>query len=242
MINAHCHLDPARLAAARKDGVTGWVASPGVSPDPDFTAKREEGVWWTAGIHPWAACEVAPEEALAALADRLDRVVAVGELGLDHKVARSPSERAVQLQLLRAQLSLARARDLPVVLHVVRSHGAVLDVLKNDGLPRRGGLVHGFSGAPEVASAYLGLGLHLGLGALSLNPRAQRLRASLPKLPESRIVVETDDSTLPLSAIVAAVAAARHEPASKTARYTTANAEALFGLSRDSGSGHDRAP
>lgn len=230
MIDAHCHPTPPRLAAGRADGVTGWVGSALLPEDLDKPAEQAEALWWSAGIHPWAAPDVVLRDALAALESRLDRVVAVGETGLDHGVARDSATRRVQRAAFRAQLALARERDLPVVLHVVRAHGAALEVLRSDGVPGRGGLVHGFSGALEVARGYLALGLHLGLGAAATNPRAKRLQAALPTLPSDRIVVETDDSDVPLSHVVAAVAAARGEPAAQTARYTTANARALFGL------------
>jgi TatD DNase family protein len=230
LIDAHCHPTPQRIEAARKDGVTRWVASAVQPEDLDKTGQDTTGVWWTAGIHPWQVGRAELSEALQALERRLQCVVAIGELGLDHAVARTPSARAAQRDAFREQLALARDHELPIVLHVVRAHGSVLKLLQDDGLPTRGGLVHGFTGAPEVAQAYLRLGLHLGLGATATNPRARRLHTALPGLPQDRIVVETDDSPVALSAIVAAVADARSEPASQTARYTSANAEALFGL------------
>ncbi len=230
MIDAHCHPSPQRLAAARGDGVTGWVGSVMVPEDLDDKNDASEDLWWSAGLHPWLAPGVVLKDALAALESRLDRVVAIGEMGLDHRRARDPDTRSLQRRAFRAQLALARDRGLPVVLHVVRAHGAALQVLRKDGMPTQGGLVHGFSGALEVAQSYLSLGLHLGVGATATNPRARRLRAALPVLPRDRLVVETDDSRVPLSHIVAAVAAVRGEPATQTARYTTANTRALFGL------------
>ena len=160
-------------------------------------------------------------DALAALESRLDRVVAIGEMGLDHGTTRDPVTRAAQRASFRAQLALARERDLPVVLHVVRAHGAALEVLQSDGVPCRGGLVHGFSGSLEVARGYRARAAPRGRRGRH-QPRARRLQTAPPALPH-RLVVEMDDSDVPLSHVVAAVAAAR-EPAAQTARYTTANA------------------
>lgn len=236
LVDAHCHGSAKTLSAAAAAGVTGWVLNGLLPTDHDNgEAAQVPGAYCAVGLHPWCADALPLADAMAAIAARLHAAVAVGEMGLDHKRATTPNTRAHQLRVFRAQLALARERDLPIVLHVVGAHGAALEVLRADGVPAAGGLVHGFSGALEVAQDYLQLGLSLSVGALAANPRARKLQRTLPAVPADRLLVETDDGPLPLPAVVAAVAAARGEPTAETARYTSANARALFrplGVSR----------
>ncbi|MCA9545256.1 MAG: TatD family hydrolase, partial [Myxococcales bacterium] len=165
----------------------------------------------------------------------------VGEIGLDHR-APYAAHRAEQARAFREQLALARALDRPVVLHVVRAHGEVLAVLKGDGVPRAGGVVHAFSGSVEVMQAYLALGLHISLAGPVAHPRSRRLHAAAAAVPAHRLLVETDAPDQPppgvpgrnepavLPQVIAAVAALRGTPVAQVGAQAAANARRLFGL------------
>lgn len=124
---------------------------------------------------------------------------------------------------------MAQEHGMPVVLHVVRATGAALGLARDAALPR-GGLVHGFAGPREVAMDWHRIGFCVGIGP-TLH-RSARLRAVVPLLPQTALVVESDDAdpadTLP--SVVRAIAALRCEDPARVARYTAGNARRLFGL------------
>lgn len=236
MFDAHQHPRGAQgWRAARAAGVRSAVlAGEGPADWAALAAAAPPDRHWIAGLHPWWVDRATPpaiDAALAALEAQLAAggPVGVGECGLDHARARTDEGRARQAAALQAQLDLARAHDLPVVLHVVRATGAALDLV-GAVPPPRGGLVHGFVGAREVAKRWHRLGFCVGIGPGLL--RSRRLREAVPRLPAAALVLESDDTdpaeTLP--AVLAALAALRDEDPDHTARYTAANARRLFGL------------
>jgi TatD DNase family protein len=260
VFDSHCHLHDARvsdpegaIARARAAGVRGFLLA-GVDPegwlDEERVARGHGDVFLSLGVHPQRVAEVGAEAARAmvdALAIRLasasaPRAVAVGEIGLDAVDERKASLE-LQERIFRAQLAIARALDLPVALHVLRAHGRALEVLARDGVPRRGGVVHSYSGAPDLAPRYLDLGLHLSFAGGVTRASSRRARESVVRVPAERLLVETDapdqapapheggqnePALLPL--IVGAVAALRGETAAEVACYTDANARRLFGI------------
>ncbi len=203
VLDAHCHLDDPRfdrdraavMDRARNAGITGLVV-PGVTPArwrqlPALRDRYPE-VLIGYGLHPEALDDLSPAEVQTALDDlrpRLlgDGAVCVGETGLDR---RSSVPLTDQLALTRAHLELARQLDLPVVLHCVRAHGALLDLLEEDG-PLQG-LVHAYSGGAELVPRYCALGLHLSFGGAVTWAGARRPLEALRAVPADRLLLETD--------------------------------------------------
>lgn len=168
-------------------------------------------------------------------------VVAVGEIGLDYHYDHSP--RPAQRQALAAQLALARAAGLPVVLHERESAPDLLDILRAEGLPASGGVWHAFSGGPDLARAALDLGLHLGFGGMVTFRRGtDEIRASARLCPPERLLLETDAPYLApvphrgrrnepafLAATAGFLAELRGVAADELAATATDNARRLFG-------------
>lgn len=253
-LDPHCHLDlpafdadrAAVLARARAVGVGGWIVA-GVDPAgwqrQRQLALQEPTLWWTAGLHPVAVAEGADVrvglDGLAAQFTGHRPAIAVGETGLDrrrqYRASIPDQERA-----FRAQLALARTLDVPVVLHVVAAHGRVLELLRADGLPKRGGMMHAWSGSAELVPAFVELGLYLSLPGPVVQPNARKMRASAQCIPTDRLLVETDAPDLSpvpgrnepahLPHIAAAVAALRGVEPSAVLAQSTANAMRLFGI------------
>jgi TatD DNase family protein len=255
LFDSHCHLHDARvadvdgvIARARAAGVRGFLLA-GVDPDgwrhEDALRRAHGDVLVAYGVHPQRIDEAGDEEAdrlVAALEGALaDRPHAIGEIGLDGLGDRARSlER--QARAFRAQLSVARAQDLPVVLHVLRAHGRALELLRGDGLPGRGGVVHSYSGSADQVAEYVALGLHVSFAGPVGNPNARKLRAAARAVPRERLLVETDApfQTPParrpaacepafLVENVAALAQIRGERPEDVAAYTEENARRLFG-------------
>ncbi len=261
MLDAHNHLDrcadpPAELARARAAGVRGQVLA-GVDMAgwraQAALAREHTDLWCAFGIHPWTA-GLASADDHDAILSLLELALggalgvapcALGELGLDEARKRSPTQRANQRALFRAQLALARDRDLPVVLHVVRAHGKALRILRSDGLPASGGVIHSASTPTELVPDFLALGLHLSFGpALTRHDRPihDRARAAAARVPLDRLLVETDapdqapaGHELPaspawLSLVVDALADVKDAAPDLVAATTEANARRLFRL------------
>ncbi|WP_119153111.1 TatD family hydrolase [Caldimonas tepidiphila] len=207
-IDTHCHLDAPEFDADRtavvqraKAAGVHRIVVPAVLPD-GFGATRAaahlcEGAY-ALGTHPLYVVQ-AGEDAAARLALELDaahedeRLVAVGEIGLDFFVSGLDRER--QQALLVEQLKLARAHDLPVLLHVRRSVDAVLAALRRVRVP--GGIAHAFNGSMQQARAFIELGFKLGLGGAMTFERALQIRRLAADLPAEAIVLETDAPDIP---------------------------------------------
>ncbi len=211
-IDTHCHLDapefdadrPAVLARARAAGVR-QIVLPAVEVANFDTVRKlavAHGLVYALGIHPLYV-DRADDDDLARLeaalaAHRGDpRLVAVGEIGLDHFVPPPPGDpqRARQARFYAAQLALARRHELPVLLHVRRSADALLRELRRSRV--RGGIAHAFNGSTQQAAAFVGLGFKLGFGGTLSFDRALQIRRLAAELPDKALVLETDAPDIP---------------------------------------------
>ncbi len=229
-VDSHCHLDAAEFATdraavvarARAAGVAMQVI-PAVAA-AGFDAVRElahaEGLAYALGIHPLAvdaAAEADLDRLAAALLRHRDdpRLVAVGEIGLDHFVPGLDRERQQRFYL--AQLRLARDAGLPVILHVRRSADALLAGLRR--IEVVGGIAHAFNGSAQQAAQFAALGFRLGFGGAMTFERALQIRERAADVADSVPVLETDAPDIPpqwryVKADERATApAARNEPA-----------------------------
>ena len=208
-IDTHCHLDAPEFASdrsavwarARAVGVT-QALLPAVRAS-DFDAVRRLahglGLSYALGIHPLFV-DRAEDADLQRLAAALHtwrddpQLVAVGEIGLDYFVPGLDRQR--QQRFYRAQLDLAQAAGLPVVLHVRRSADDLLAGLRRRDASRvggvRGGIAHAFNGSAQQAQAFVALGFKLGFGGAMTHERALRIRALAAELPGTALVLETD--------------------------------------------------
>ena len=262
-IDTHCHRDApefdadrgAVLARARAAGVALQVL-PAVMA-ANFDAVRElahaHGLAYALGIHPLYVGRSADAD-LDRLADALarhrddPRLVAVGEIGLDHHVPGLDLARNERFYL--AQLKLARDAGLPVILHVRRSADGLLKGLRRFAVP--GGIAHAFNASQAQADVFVGMGMRLGFGGAMTFERALQIRRLAATLPATSLVLETDAPDIPphwlyrtaeqrgagaasgrnepaeLPRIAATLAALRGWTPDETAATTTANALAAL--------------
>lgn len=254
LIDTHTHLDfpdfdadrPALLANSRALGVREMVVLGVhrdnwqrvwdlVQSDPDLHAAL--------GLHPVYLDQHRADD-VTQLHDWLDRLAghrqlcAVGEIGLDYYIETLDRER--QQTLFEAQLQLAAQFRLPALIHVRRSHAAVIATLKRFALERTG-IIHAFAGSYEEAREYIKLGFKLGLGGAATWPQALRIHRVLAKLPLDAVVLETDspdmapamfpgqrNSPAHLPAICEALAGIMAVTPERLAEASTANARQLF--------------
>lgn len=146
-------------------------------------------IYATVGIHPHEAKTV-NEEDYKILEDWLkkDKVVALGEIGLDYHYDFSPREK--QVEVFTKQLKICENIKKPVIIHSREASGEVFDIIKKSNV--RKGVIHAYSGSLEMAKEYIKLGFHIGIGGVITFKNAKKLVEVVENIPLTRILIETD--------------------------------------------------
>jgi TatD DNase family protein len=158
------------------------------------------------GLHPWQVPEASGEWLSRLEALLVAHRAGVGECGLDF--ARKETDRVDQEVAFRAQLRLARGLHRPVAMHVVRAWGPVVDLLREEGVPPAGAMVHAFAGSPETARMLQSIGVFLSFSGDLLDPARAKLRESLLAVDASHLLLETD-GTADLRSVIEMAASLR---------------------------------
>ncbi len=206
LVDSHCHLDLPPLAA-QFEAVLGRARRVGVGACLIPAVQRKQwpqlehrsappAVAVAIGLHPCFAHRADDLDALARRLQSPHPFVAIGECGLDKVAGVLPMTE--QIALCAEQLRLAQLHELPVLLHVRQAHNELLSLLKRHPLSA-GGVVHGFSGSPELAHQYLRHGLRIGVGGVITYPRAAKTRKAVAQLPVTALLLETDSPDMPLN-------------------------------------------
>jgi TatD DNase family protein len=257
--DSHCHLGADEFAEDRAvvaerafaGGVEGLLAigsGYGVANNERAIALAEADarVWASVGIHPHEAAQL-DDAGRADLARWLDhpRVVAVGEAGLDYHYMNSPRE--AQRAVFAEQVGWARARGLPVSIHVrgdaPNAFDELLDIWTAEGGRDVGGVLHCYTGSLDFARRALDAELDVSFSGILTFRRDRGLREVAAALPLERILVETDAPLLapegyrgrrnePLRVVDVGrvLAQVQQRPEEEVARATTRNARARFRL------------
>jgi TatD DNase family protein len=204
LIDTHVHVNfdsyvPDLDAVAdrwRSAGVVGLVHScvdPSEFERTRALADRFPELFFSVGLHPLDMALWRPDmpEQIQRLAQSDPRVVAIGETGLDFFKA---DDRAEQLQAFDAQLSIAQALDLPVIIHC-RDAAAVMAEHLRGFWQREGsvrGVMHCWGGTPEETAQFLDLGFYISFSGTVTFKKAEQIQASAKMVPIDRILVETD--------------------------------------------------
>lgn len=153
-------------------------------------ASRYQGVYAAVGVHPHDAVtyDSAVERELQRLLTK-EKVVAVGEIGLDYHYNHSP--RDCQQEVFRRQLALAAAAKLPVVIHNREAHNDLRGLLQTAGENHRG-VLHCYSGSREMLTGFLALGFFISVGGPVTFRNARKLPEVVKAVPGDRLLLETD--------------------------------------------------
>ncbi len=259
LIDTHCHLDfdsyagdlPAVLARAAEAGVIA-IVNPGTDLDRSTAAcdlaAAHAPIFAAVGIHPNSTADFAPEQiAIVRNLAAREKVVAVGEIGLDYYREHSPKD--VQRRAFEAQLGLAEELGLPVIVHNRDADDDILALLEtwvgglNGPLKACPGVLHSFSAPLRVAERALASGFYIGVTGPVTYKKADELRHVVARLPADRLLVETDGPFLAphphrgernepayVRHTADRIAALRLTDLETIAAQTTANARRLFGL------------
>lgn len=253
LIDTHCHLDfdwfdadrDAVVQRAADAGVT-QIVVPGLDLDNGRSiltlTEKYDGVFAAVGIHPNSsvAWQDGWIDVLRDLAQH-PKVVAIGEIGLDYYWDKSPKD--VQQRALRLQLALAAELNLPVILHNREASADVIQLLADSPLVGREnpGVLHSFAADWDTAVAALNLGYYLGFTGPVTYKKADDLREIAKKVPDDRILIETDAPFLTpqpyrgkrnepayVAYVAERLAEERGVDTAVFAQQTTANAKRLF--------------
>ncbi len=207
LIDTHAHLDGEKfdadreevIARARANGVVKIITmGDNLASSARSVALAEgfEPVYAAVGIHPEEAQPMtsADDDRLAAWAAQ-EKVVAIGEIGLDYYWEKDEEKRALQRTIFVRQLDLARQLDLPVCIHDREAHGDMLKLLKTEGRGMRG-VLHCYSGSWEMAAELLKGDWYFGIDGPLTYKNAAKLPEIVQRLPAERILVETDSPYL----------------------------------------------
>lgn len=197
IFDSHAHYDDAKFDSCRdellallpENGVCAVVTcgcDGGSSRAALALAQRYDYLYAAVGIHPENLESGTSVEEIERLS-RAPKCVAIGEIGLDYYWDKEHCQ--LQQEVFERQLELANRLGLPVIVHDRDAHADTLALLKKH---RPRGVVHCFSGSPEMAREILALGMYIGVGGVITFKNARRLPEVVRLLPEDRLLVETD--------------------------------------------------
>jgi len=203
LIDSHCHLDfpdfrddlDDVVERSRTAGLVRMVV-PGTDIKSSEKAIKIAGkyheVFASVGIHPHDADNYSGFDIsrLRELATHEDKVVAVGEIGLDH--FKGYSDRGNQMRLFKECLSLARQLDLPVIVHNRQAGKELMSVLKQDAPAPLRGVIHCFSGDEGFLREVLEMGFYVSFAGNITYEKSSDLRDLAGKAPLERLLLETD--------------------------------------------------
>lgn len=200
LIDTHCHLvnedyDIDRVIKNAVDnGVKYLIVGGSEREDNRLNMEllnRYDNVYASVGFHPSMALEVTEDDyLLLEKYVRKDKVVAVGEIGLDYHYGKDDMEE--QKKMFRRQLELAKRYSLPVVIHTRDAFLDTYNILKEYDL---NGVIHCFSGSLEVAKQYIDLGYFLGIGGV-ITFKNSKLKDVIKEIGLGKVVFETDSPYL----------------------------------------------
>lgn len=257
IFETHAHFDDGQFDEDRESLLEGMPAAGigrivNIGADLKSTAssialaEKYPFVYAAAGVHPSDVTEL-NEENFAWLKAQTahEKVVAVGEIGLDYYWEKEADVRANQRYWFRRQINLARETKLPIIIHSREAAKDTLDIAKDEKISEIGGVVHCFSYAVEMAREYLNMDFYLGIGGVLTYKNARVLKEVVAYAPLEKLVLETDspyltpvpyrgkrNSSLNLPYVVEAIAEIKKISSEEVMAMTWKNAMQLYRMEK----------
>ena len=156
-------------------------------------SKKYDFFYAAIGVHPSDVAELEEEgalDALKAMVTENEKIVAIGEIGLDYHY--DDTDRELQKKWFEKQLELAREVKLPVVIHSRDAAKDTIDIMKAHDAEEIGGVIHCYSYEKEMAKLFLRMGYFFGIGGVLTFKNSRKLKEVVEYLPLENIVLETD--------------------------------------------------
>ncbi|KMQ52497.1 TatD-related deoxyribonuclease [Chitinispirillum alkaliphilum] len=201
LFDAHCHLQDKRVSEftqiiidnALNAGVERMVCC-GCEPEDwariSYLARKYPEIVPSYGVHPWYSTELCSDWAeKLECALKEDCTSGVGEIGLDHTL--DPSTFPLQKKNFSLQLEIASQLNRPVSIHCRKAWGELFSVFKSmKSLPR--GLIHSYSGSPELVKQLEKLGFFISFSGSVCNPNNRKVQKSIKTVSNQRLLIESD--------------------------------------------------
>lgn len=253
LFDSHAHLYDEKFQYDRKEMLAHifesveYVVVPGedlVTSAAALTLAQEYSQLYCAvGYHPHLAKELT-EDAFIQLEKWIEteeKVVAVGEIGLDYYYDNSP--RAIQRDVFIRQVRLAKKHHFPVIIHDREAHGDVMSVLRKEQDGSLYGILHCYSGSYEMARELIDMGFYISFAGPLAFPKSTKLKEVATRLPLDKLLIETDSPYLtpppyrgrrndPSRVYYVAEELARlhNVPVEDVIRITNTNAKTVYGI------------
>jgi len=253
LIDSHAHLDfpdyadklDDVLKRAQDAGVS-KIISVGTTVEGSISClaltRKYPFIFSTAGVHPHEAKDVTEDcyERIEKLAAD-EKVVAIGEVGLDYHYEHSPRE--TQKEVFRRFIHLAKRTGLPLVIHTREAEEDTLQILESENAAEAGGVIHCFSGSIELAKRCLEMGFHISIPGIVTFKKASNVHEVVKMVPIEKMLIETDSPFLApipyrgkrnepayVKIVAEKVAGLKGLTLEDVARITTLNTERLFSI------------
>ncbi len=247
--DSHAHLNDERfdedreelIASLNQNGISNVVnigADLKTSRESIELAEKYDFIYASVGVHPHDVEEMTDAD-LDTLTNmsKHEKVVAIGEIGLDYYYDNSPRE--LQRKWFRAQMELANKLNLPVIIHSRDAMGDTLEILKE--CPVKAGVLHCYSGSIESAKEILKLGYYISFAGPVTFKNAKGLTEAAKYVPLDKILIETDcpylapepyrgkrNSSLYVSEVAKKIAELKGITVEEVAKVTMENAKRVF--------------
>ena len=206
-IDSHCHLDKldyeathqdvADVLAKAKDKGVDYFLSVGVTlksfPKMMAMIEGHDNVFASCGVHPLDVAEGFDYEELRSFAIH-DKVIAIGETGLDYHY--QPELAECQKDVFRQQVRLAVELNKPLIIHTRMAREDTLQILREEGAEKCGGVIHCFTENLEMALACIELGFYISISGIVTFNKSSDLKHVVSQLPLERLLIETDSPFL----------------------------------------------
>lgn len=205
IFDTHAHYDDKAFDADRdqllseglKAGGVRYVISCGAdlksSEKAIALAKKYDYIYAAVGVHPEEVgrLELEDSSSIFNMAFSCEKVVAIGEIGLDYHFKENPSP-SVQQDWFVEQIELSKELGLPIIVHSRDAMQDTYDILEDYKKGMIGGVIHAYSGAPEMARKFVELGYYLGIGGMVTFDNARRVLDTVKEIPLDHLLIETD--------------------------------------------------
>ncbi len=257
IFDTHAHYDDAKfdpdrqeiLGAMREHGIGRIVNVSSDFPSWERTIALTEEydfIYGALGIHP-SDIDGLNEERFQWLGDQLSRekILAVGEIGLDYYWEKDPEVREQQKYWFRRQFELAKEKDLPVIIHSREAAQDTVEILEELHAEEIPVVIHCYSYSPELAQRFLKMNCYFGIGGVLTFKNAKKLQETVKLLPMEKLLLETDcpylapepnrgkrNSSLNLPYVAEKMAEFKGISAEEVIRITEENAMRFYRLDR----------
>jgi TatD DNase family protein len=202
LFDTHAHLNAEEykddleevISRAQEAGVTNMVVVGFDRPTIEKAMElvdRYDFLYASVGWHPVDAIDMTEEDLL--WIEELTshpKVVALGEMGLDYHWDKSPKD--IQKEVFRKQIRLAKKVKLPIIIHNREATADILEILKVENAEEVGGIMHCFSGSPEIARECVNMNFYISLGGPVTFKNAKKPKEVAAEVPLDKLLIETD--------------------------------------------------